>query len=248
MRRGQPLYLDLAERLAHGITEKRYRVGSLLPTEAELCAQFDVSRFTVREAVKQLQISGLVATHRGIGTEVVAAKPMAGRFSYAFDSVPDFIHSARQTRLTKIVATDVAADKTIAEALKREKGYPVLRIQAVRVLLSEKGRALRPIALVDVYVPGEYGGIREDLKNLDTTLNLLIEQRYGIQTARVEQTVEPCMVDAAQAEALSVRPGSLGISFTRLYVNDRGHPFEYVRNIQAGEDARLTMTMRSTGR
>lgn len=248
MRRGHPLYLDLADRLASGITEKRYPVGSLLPTEAELCAQFEISRFTAREAVKQLQAIGLVATRRGIGTEVVTAKPNAGRFSYAFDLVSEFIHSARLTRLTKIVTEDLPADKVVADALKREKGCPVLRIQATRILLSEKGRALRPIALVDVHVPAEYGAIREDLKHLDTTLNLLIEKRYGIRTSQVEQTVEPCLVDGSQAKALNVKPGSLGILFTRRYVSDRGNPIEYVRNIQAGDDARLNMTMRSTGR
>ena len=51
----QPLYLQVAHNLSKAIAAKRFAVGSLLPTEEELCAEFDVSRHTIREAIRHLR-------------------------------------------------------------------------------------------------------------------------------------------------------------------------------------------------
>ncbi len=58
---------DLVER----IVDEEYAAGSPIPTEAELAAQFNVGRSTVREAVKGLVSTGLVEIRRGRGTYVL---------------------------------------------------------------------------------------------------------------------------------------------------------------------------------
>lgn len=72
-RRPRSLALDLAETLGARIREERYAAGQQLPTEAAIVAEFGVSRTVVREALSQLQASGLVQTRHGIGTFVVGA-------------------------------------------------------------------------------------------------------------------------------------------------------------------------------
>jgi GntR family transcriptional regulator len=52
------------------IDSAEYRPGSRLPTEAQLCEEFGVSRATVRSAVKELDVTGLVHTRQGLGTYV----------------------------------------------------------------------------------------------------------------------------------------------------------------------------------
>src|SRR5262249_38483150 len=71
----QPRYRQLAQTLINEIESGRYPVGDLLPTEFELCEQFGASRFTVREAIKQLVQLGLVARQPGVGTRVKIAQP-----------------------------------------------------------------------------------------------------------------------------------------------------------------------------
>jgi len=246
VRIAQPLYLRVAERLAEGIAAGEYSVGSMLPTESELCSRFNASRFTVREAVKQLQGLGLVVTRRGTGTEVVAPRPTSGgRFSYSFDSVPDFLHSARATRMVNIVAEDVLADRALATAMGCKLRDPLLRLRSTRVLLTPKRRPSRPVALTEVHVLGAYDGIRSELANLDTTISALIENRYGVHPASIEQVIEPCLVGVDEATVLNVRPGSLGLRVIRRYIDAKGKVFEHASSVQAGEDSRLTLTMRS---
>jgi GntR family transcriptional regulator, transcriptional repressor for pyruvate dehydrogenase complex len=53
-------------------------VGTKLPTEAEIMAEFGVSRTVVREALSKLQASGVVQTRHGIGTFVRALPESPG--------------------------------------------------------------------------------------------------------------------------------------------------------------------------
>jgi DNA-binding GntR family transcriptional regulator len=236
----------MAERLAAAIAAGEYAVGSKLPTEGELCEQFNASRFTVREAVKQLQALGLVVTRRGTGTEIVARKPTSGgRFSYSFDSIPNFLHSARSTRLVNITAEDVVADAEIAGAMNCKLREPLLRLRSTRVMLTQKGRNGRPLALTEVHLLGAYGGIRANLVNMDTTISELIEHRYGVSPASIEQTMEPRALSAAEARALGVPSGSLGMRIVRRYFDAKGRIFEHAVSVQGGDESRLTMMIRT---
>ena len=52
------------------ITAGRFPVNSKLPSEAELCDAFGVSRPVVREALSRLHADGVVETQRGVGSFV----------------------------------------------------------------------------------------------------------------------------------------------------------------------------------
>jgi GntR family transcriptional repressor for pyruvate dehydrogenase complex len=69
-RRPRTLALELVDALGDRIRDGRLAPGAKLPTEAEIMAEFGVSRTVVREAISKLQAGGLVATRHGIGTFV----------------------------------------------------------------------------------------------------------------------------------------------------------------------------------
>src|SRR5215468_5527269 len=56
--------------LAMRILSGHYPQGSSLPTEAELCAEFGVSRTALREATRTLAAKGLIETRQRAGTRV----------------------------------------------------------------------------------------------------------------------------------------------------------------------------------
>lgn len=61
------LYLQVYEELKDYILEKQLKPGDKLPTEAEMCNLLGVSRNVLREAIKSLEISGIVASRPGVG-------------------------------------------------------------------------------------------------------------------------------------------------------------------------------------
>ncbi len=65
-----PLADDLADQLLDQIVDGRYPPGSALPSETELAESANVSRLTVREAIKALRARNVVRVERGRGTYV----------------------------------------------------------------------------------------------------------------------------------------------------------------------------------
>lgn len=64
------LYQELARKLIEELASGKYKIGSRLPAERELSAEYEVSRPTVREAVIALEVQGLVEVRVGSGAYV----------------------------------------------------------------------------------------------------------------------------------------------------------------------------------
>ena len=90
-------YQKLAQDLRKSITDGRWGVGQLLPTESQMCLHYGVSRITVRAAVAALGAQGLVSKRSGVGTRVVRpATPQ--RFVHTSDSVESVLQFTEATR------------------------------------------------------------------------------------------------------------------------------------------------------
>jgi GntR family transcriptional regulator len=101
------LAADIAASIKSRIAAGEFPPGAKLPTEASLGAEHGVSRPTVRSALKELEVLGMVRTLHGVGTFVVSpAKIRSGleRMSSITDSVresgrvPGMIYGRRTVR------------------------------------------------------------------------------------------------------------------------------------------------------
>ncbi|MDD5482597.1 MAG: GntR family transcriptional regulator [Kiritimatiellae bacterium] len=75
-------YLELKNRIIDGIVRGRWPVGSILPKENELVAQFNISQSTVCNAMRALVTEGYIRRRKNVGTIVINDKPIA-------DNVPE---------------------------------------------------------------------------------------------------------------------------------------------------------------
>jgi GntR family transcriptional repressor for pyruvate dehydrogenase complex len=94
------VYAKLKEQLMQGV----WKAGEKLPSEHALCSMFGVSRVTVRAAIQQLGILGLVETRQGGGT-------FAGNFS-AIENV-DNLHPLMQINQNRDLITVLEYRKII---------------------------------------------------------------------------------------------------------------------------------------
>lgn len=70
MGKGQPIYQKIMEDMEFKIREGLYPPGQKLPSERELCAQYQVARGTLKAALFHLREMGLLEQLRGSGTYV----------------------------------------------------------------------------------------------------------------------------------------------------------------------------------
>jgi len=71
-----PQYLKVKNHLRERIASGHWVAGDLLPSEAELVQQFEVSRMTVNRALRELTQEGMVERLQGVGTFVAQAHRM----------------------------------------------------------------------------------------------------------------------------------------------------------------------------
>src|SRR5579871_6525642 len=105
----KPRYSEVADQLMFAIAQGNYPLGSSLPSEAQLCERHAVSRHTVREAIRRLEVHGLVTRQQGRGTYVRQAHAVApvGLLMSTVDEVGRY---GRLTRLTNVKMADIEAD------------------------------------------------------------------------------------------------------------------------------------------
>ena len=71
----QPRYQEIAGVLRGELAAEVFPVGGPFPKELDLCERFGCSRFTIRNALKELEVAGLVERRKAVGTIVRASTP-----------------------------------------------------------------------------------------------------------------------------------------------------------------------------
>ena len=232
-------YALVAQRLMQDITSGRYPVGSLLPTELELCAHFGVSRHTVREAVRRLQERGLVTRRRGIGTSVKASR-VENRYVQSSMEISDLPRYVEDTRLVTTQAEDLIADAPLADLLKCPRGQRWVKVTGYRYAGKDK----LPMALTDIYINAAYAGVRKLIGAMKVPVYTLIEKQYGITIVEVQQEIRATIIGAVKAKRLSVKPGSAGLVVTRRYLGDNDRPIEVAVSLHPADRFSYSMSLR----
>jgi DNA-binding GntR family transcriptional regulator len=233
----QPLYQRVAEGLSQAIQRGVHPVGTMLPTEAELCARFGVSRQTVREALRVLAQLGLVSRHHGVGTRVERAE-VTRQYVQRLGSLPDLWQYVRETRRKVLRVADVIAAR--AEAPLPGRGDDLWRmIEALRFVHGER----KPIAWTQVYLRQAYAAVADEDDRDDVPLYARVERRYGIEAMTVRQEIAAVSIEGGVALALRTAPSSVGLSVLRQYLSTEQEVFEVSLSVHPADRYRYTMQL-----
>jgi GntR family transcriptional regulator len=231
-----PRYQKLLSELVLRVQSGLYPVGSLLPTEHQLCDEFQLSRFTVREALRRMAEMGMVERLTRQGTRVVSERPAAA-YVQALDSIDEVMRHVRDTRLNVVAIDIIAVDGALAQLLRCEPGKKWLYVCGSR---ETRGDQL-PLSWTDIYVAERYSGIMGDISSSGQPLYELILQRYGVPITDIDQDIGATIVSPTMALALRVRPNSPALLVTRRAYNSKGEIIEVSVNTQPS--ARYTFSL-----
>ena len=124
-----PLHEQVATRLREAIANGRWSMHRQLPSEFELCREFEVSRGTIRRALQTLADAGLVVTTHGKGTFVMAhsgvERPIVQEvFSLAEALQRQGVEFSTENRSVGLVSPDEACRRLLSPP----EGVPLLRL------------------------------------------------------------------------------------------------------------------------
>ncbi len=238
--RGLARYMVLADWLTEKIQGGLYGIGDYLPTEAQLCSSHDVSRYTARAAIQELKRRGLVATHHGVGTQVVHEKVKTGKFQLSFDSVDEFLGSARKLRLLVLKSSSKPANDLAAAILGCGLGQKYLHVEGRRQAAGSE----QIFACSELLIPERFAGIDQYVGQGQSLVSELIEQHYRVSTGRIHQTIEPIKLSRQTAVALGLPRPAPGLLVCRTYFDDGQNVLLHARNSHGGKNAVLNMDIR----
>jgi GntR family transcriptional regulator len=227
-----PLYVQIADSLI-----ERIRTGDLvpeqrLPSERELSKSLNVSRMTLRAALRELDNKGLLVRRPGDGTYV--AKPKIER--QAAKLVP-FTENMRsrgyQASARLIVFEQRYAKVSIASNLKIPVSAPVYYFQRLRLINNE------PVLLEKCTMPIDRFPNLEQHDLEKRSVYEIAETEYDIVPHHSEQSLEAVSATEFEAEFLGIEPGTPLMMERRLAFDKDNHPIEYGQDLYRGDRFRF---------
>jgi DNA-binding GntR family transcriptional regulator len=217
----QPLYSRVADRLATDIASGRYAIGTTLPAEPALALQLGVSRSTVRAALASLEARKLVSRKKNAGTRVEALSPQSG-YGTSLTSLSDLIQWAHACKRVIQNIHTLAMNPVLANTLGCDTGRQWLCIQSLRFDATSN---TVPVSWTQAYIDAAYADVLDAIKAHPSTLmSELLEKKYGLDLATVEQEVAGCKLDTSLAKALSANADDAALCVTRRYLTRYRQP------------------------
>lgn len=215
----RPLYQQVRESIRTQIASGLLPVGELLPTEEELTRVFNVSRATVRAAIRDLASEGLVKPRPKVGTLVIRAR--APRRESTLRGLTE--HLQEQGIVSEAVVLDVAVLAPPPHARDHLQLGPHDRVLR---LVRQRRIAGRPFALIVSYVP-ESIGIQAD-EDFTVPLYQLIERSHRMHITHGRDVVGARGARPDEADALGLEVGAPTLTIRRTAYLDHDRPVEYV--------------------
>jgi GntR family transcriptional regulator len=210
-------------RLKHILREKitGLPAGAPIPSEADLCQEFEVSRTTVRKAISDLMQEGLIYTVQGKGTFVAPKKLRSTWVQQSGGLFADMTERGFKVTMNVLEVGVRLVEEPIQKELGLAGGERVIKLVRLRFVNDQ------PFDIVTNYLPARlFPGLEsEDFAN--NSLYALMKSKFDVQFARGVRLVDAGACLADEARLLQIKPNApILITRSTMYDQD-GHALEY---------------------
>jgi len=193
-----PVYYQLKEIIRDKIEVGELKIGEKITSENKLSEIYQISRMTVRQAIKELVGEGLLYRDKGRGTFVCEPK-INYRFIQKLTTFYDDMVGKGYTMRTKILKQEIKpASKAIAKKLNIKENEKIIYILRVRYIENS------PIVTVVNHIPYKLCPdlINEDLT--DKSLYQTLAEKHGLVAYKARVTLEPIVASKYDSGLLNI--------------------------------------------
>ena len=231
-----PLYYQLKSVLIEQIKAGALKAHDRLPAEDDLAAHYGISKATVRQALGELAVIGLVRREQGRGTFVAEPKIELGPRDLT--SFTQEMNGNGLKPSSKVLKQQVIkAEGEIAERLSLSQGSNVFELKRLRLAQSE------PMGIQTAYVALRLVPNLPDENFESVSLYKVLERKYGIVASHAKELHYAVLLDRQQSKLLRVPSGSPGLAGERVTFLPGGEPFELVYSVMRGDRYRIILEL-----
>jgi GntR family histidine utilization transcriptional repressor len=217
-------YCRVKQFLKHGLEQGRWPPGALMPSEAELTAQFGVSRMTVGRALRELKSEGLIERVQGVGTFAAQLHRVSSRLSIR-DLHEEITARGNRHEAVVHLAREESAPVELAYQLGLRPGAPVYHSLIVHLENS------MPLQCEDRYVnPACAPGY------LDVDFTRTTPTYYLLEVAplwEAQYSIQASAPTPQEAQLLGIEPRESCLIVVRRTMS-RGVPITIARLVHPG--------------
>ena len=235
-----PLYLQVKRLLTEKINDGLLNPGEKLPSERELCEQYNVSRITIRQALNDLDKEGLIYRAHGKGTFVAQPKVEQELFTITpFQNA--LINKGLNPRTRFLEYLIVPNSYKLSKILSTPLAEQVVQL----TLLGLDGDT--PMAYYNSYFSYDLGLKVQELakqaaaQGQSFTTFDLYKHIPELTLGMVSQTFEASIADAFIAEALKIKKGSPILIVDSIIYTNQDQPIEYKTAIYRGDKYKFSV-------
>ncbi|TFD07820.1 MULTISPECIES: GntR family transcriptional regulator [unclassified Cryobacterium] len=197
-----------------------------LPQERELAERFDVSRTTVRQALRGLAEDGLIYSIRGMGTFVSGGRISKGLKLTSFSE--DMRGRDMEPSSRVLSATEMIATNEVALKLELAPKSAVFAIERLRLADGV------PMCRETIYLPAH---LFPHLLQFDLSSSLykLMAEQFRVRVENATQRVSSALISGADADLLGVPHRAPALVVSRQGVDGKGRLVEYAVSIYRGD-------------
>ena len=228
-----PLYYQLQEFIRGQIESGELAPNDPLPTEAEFCQMFNVSRYTVREALRGLAERGLIEKRQGIGSFVSEGK--IGEVLPGLTSFSEEMKSrGLKVRSEVLEQSQIVPPHRVSNALNLYNQESIARVKRLR-FLDEK-----PVVISTSYLAGKVASS----ENFSQSIYAILATKYDCHIKEGVATIEAGSADEDEALHLMLEPRDPVLRITWLARTSDGIPIEYSEGTYRGDSYRYIVQLR----
>lgn len=134
------IFEEICDTIRDKLIKGELKAGDRLPSERELSEMFDVSRTALREAIRSLEIAGIVELRKGSKGGAFITKSGVGQLTQTFRDMMDF---GRVSLATLLEARLMVMDAVVRSACERANAADIDLLRrniAETIELTEQGR------------------------------------------------------------------------------------------------------------
>lgn len=200
--------------------------GGLLPTERDLAVRFEVSRETVRQALRELLLEGRLR-RQGRGT-VVAGPKLEQPLSLA--SYTEGVRRQGRTPGRNLISLDrFPCPPRLADETGLERGEPVWHME--RVLLADDER----MGVESTYVAVARVPRLDTDFDPDSSFYAYLRDRLGIEFGDADERIETVLATPREALLIGTPPALPMLLIHRISRDTAKRPLERVRTLYRGD-------------
>lgn len=232
-----PYYYQLEQLLREKIENAELKPGDALPSEAELCSTFGVSRTVVRQALNKLCQDGIVYKEKGRGTFVAKPKLQEKFIQRTYGFYQEMKEKGLEVESKILEHGLIEPPPKIKTLLKLTQGQKVVKTSRLRSVNKEL------IMFTTTYVRSDLcpGLEEEDLTN--RSLYQLLWDKYRLKIFYGQRTLEAVAASKYEAGMLKVPRGSPLIYLESVSYLENGIPIEYFEAWHRGDRCKFAIEL-----